>query len=193
MLENNVLPAINFLDDINPTLAQKMPGAPLPQDSSSFKKYFLLTTSIKSINNSDLLFTNFLSSDQCKEYALLKTLRDKFSKVPDALDSLFHSTEQEHSNQKKNDRLYNIFIKTGINKRILKNKDILKYKFQQEKDTNVPLRIYALCHKNKIFVMLIDLYHMAWISPHPQTKKEDPIGLYNAHKKHSYCISNIRI
>ena len=189
MLKSRILPAINFLEDINPSLIQSMEGVTFKPDPP-LKKYFL-STSIKSINSASLLFTNFLSSKECKEYKLLKNLHDKFLRNPDALDGLFYSTEQERSNQQKNKRLYDIFIGTGVNKRLVNNKLILKYKLQNQRGINVPLRIYARRYKNKVFILLIDLYHMAWISPHPVTKKEDPVKLYNAHKRHSYCIGNI--
>ncbi|MDR3195582.1 MAG: hypothetical protein LBT58_02180 [Endomicrobium sp.] len=171
------------------------------------ERIVILEESSKSKNFRDLKFTNFISSEICKEYKVLKNVYENWKKSIDIISD-FESVEIENRNQEKIRRLCTIIAKHRKRKCYLPEckcnkcfeRNILKtieHKYISKnslEDLKVPLRIFAKKVGDIIYVCLIDCFHLAFLAVNRDIGKKNIELQYYDKKlyKNKYCISNIK-
>ncbi len=140
-----------------------------------------------SINLPVLFFTNFFTSNCCKEYFTLKEIVENMQKDLNDILLKFEGTEIIVDN-KKTLRLVEI-IKNSVPTKELTEVDIISQviKLRYNKEKNIQFFIYN--NNGTLEIYLIDLYHLAIPAEHPVTHKEDPKGIYCAKQKAKIPLS----
>ncbi|MDR3306169.1 MAG: hypothetical protein LBS61_00590 [Endomicrobium sp.] len=168
-----------------------------PKDK--IERIVILEGSSKSENFHDLKFMNFISSNTCKEYKVLKNVYESWKKSIDIIND-FESIEIENRNQEKIRRLCTIIAKhrkkkcylTECKHKCLERNILKTIEHKYIKDRNIALRIFAKKVRDIIYVCLIDSFHLACPAPNRKiSKKNTELLYYDKICKNKYCISNI--
>jgi hypothetical protein len=181
------------------------------QEKYKSKKIKLLSSSTKSKNFREVHFTNYISSNKCKEWSVLADICNKL-KAGETTELLreFEQTEIEDRNkdnklmrlckiisQSRNRKCYtkcNKIDNKCFERNVLKT---LENKYRYSKKWNVPLRIFARKVRDTVYVCLIDLYHLAVPAVNHGCNRRSNYKDYeeNYAKKNNFkcCISSVDI
>jgi len=146
--------------------------------------------SLKSINIVKDNYTNFFTSNNTDRYIRFKELYKKHKANENIFNNLLSGDEIQHSNKDKLNRLCNILSITNNHEHITIQDlvhSIIKFKFKKD----VTMQIYIKKENNKLYVYLIDLYHLAIPATNTKTGRSDYTKIYEKRKNANYCLSNI--
>lgn len=180
MLENRV-PKIN-------TIQARVNRFNNPKWVTKQYNSFDFNNNLKSNNFSDLEFTNYVSSKECKKYKDLKDICFKIFCNKNELDNLFMADELDNNvSVSKRKRLWNILNKIN-NTTISHDEIILKFKNKIDKEIQ-----FYIKDDNGIFKLyMIDIYHIGIEATNKKTGRADRRGIYKARKKCNFDIIEIQ-
>ncbi len=155
-------------------------------ESRKLESKIILEKALNSIDDEELKFINFMSSDMCKEYSLIENYYIKSTHGNYTfLEKEFTNKEYKTHNNSKNTKIRNLIFETTnelFNDEELR--EIIKYK----NSTNPGIQLYIKYDKNdkNAYVYLIDLYHMAITTDYRlkgKKIKDNPVEHYNRMKE----------
>lgn len=154
---------------------------------------FSFGKSLKSYNNKELLFTNYVNSEKNENYLRLKKIFEKFNKNDYSfLTESFLELDEVIYTYKTADRLLDI-INKGYG-RFYTKKDLKRiYKIKNKE--NKKFQLFLDVNNNNATVILIDLFHLAISADITKSNgiviKTDLNKLYNKQSNNKWNISNI--
>ncbi|MCA6072352.1 MAG: hypothetical protein LE178_02250 [Endomicrobium sp.] len=176
------------------------------QEEYEPEKIRLLSSSTKSKNFKKVHFTNYMSSNKCKEWSVLADICNKLKAgLTTELLREFKQTEIEDRNKDKLMRLCKIisqsrnricYTKCKISNKCFKRNVLktLENKYRYSKKRNVYLRIFARKVRDTVYVCLIDLHHLAVPAVNRQIKRRSSYEENYAKKNNfKWCISSVDI
>lgn len=164
-----------------------------PRLEKNIYNSFSFEKAMKSYDNDELMFTNFVKSKGNTCYCLLEeyyidSLDDKYY----FLEEDFKPLDDINYTYKKADRLLNIINKGYKHKYKVED---LKYIFKMQHKDKKGFQLYVFKSKNNLNVILIDFFHIALpadrILPNGSVIKENVQREYNKEKDNKWGIENI--